>query len=265
MTESDVKPEGSGEGAPTRSAEGEVRIDAPPRRVWRALTEAAELERWFPLEAGVEPGEGGTIRMSWGGGIEGTAKILVWDPPHHLRTSWDWGAAVTDYHIEADGEGTYLRVVTSGFPMDAAWDDWVEGTVRGWAYELGSLKTYLEEHAGEDRAVVYLRRVVPLDHETIWTRLTGPEGLGDAWLGGEVIDDSPPRQRALLPERAPGAMLRLSVEPSHGSDGPAGSLEATLFLTAWGEARERLSGVEAEWSRLLDRLFPEGTDPTQAA
>lgn len=44
-----------------RSAGGTVEIEAPIERVWRALTEAAELERWFPLEARVEPGEGGSI------------------------------------------------------------------------------------------------------------------------------------------------------------------------------------------------------------
>lgn len=35
--------------------------------VWRALTEAEELTRWFPLQARVTPGEGGEIWMSWNG------------------------------------------------------------------------------------------------------------------------------------------------------------------------------------------------------
>ncbi|HET6639495.1 MAG TPA: SRPBCC domain-containing protein, partial [Gemmatimonadota bacterium] len=40
----------------TRAAKGEIAIDAPVEVVWKALTDARELERWFPLEARVKPG-----------------------------------------------------------------------------------------------------------------------------------------------------------------------------------------------------------------
>lgn len=33
-----------------------VGIEASPDAVWKALTEPAELARWFPLEASVKPG-----------------------------------------------------------------------------------------------------------------------------------------------------------------------------------------------------------------
>ena len=250
----------------TRSVEGEVRIEAPPERVWRALTAADELERWFPLEAEVEPGEGGSIYLSWGGEVAGASEILVWEPPHHLRTSWDWGGAVTDYYVEAaEGGGTHLRVVTSGFPTDASWDDWVEGTRRGWAYELRSLRHYLERHDGKDRTVVYVRRAVDLEREEIWERLTGPAGLDVRWLEGEVVDDAPPTQRALRPRALEDALLRISVEPGHGADGPSGAMEATLFLSAWGDDRGRLEGLEKEWRTVLEQLFPEGEDPAAGA
>ncbi len=48
-----------------RSVERTIEIDAPVRDVWRALTDADELMRWFPLEARAEPGEGGSIWMRW--------------------------------------------------------------------------------------------------------------------------------------------------------------------------------------------------------
>lgn len=48
----------------TWCATGHIEIDATPERVWKALTDAADLVRWFPLEAKVEPGEGGGIYMS---------------------------------------------------------------------------------------------------------------------------------------------------------------------------------------------------------
>ena len=49
----------------TRSITKEVRIDAPVEAVWKALTDAAELTRWWPLDAKVKPGPGGFIWMSW--------------------------------------------------------------------------------------------------------------------------------------------------------------------------------------------------------
>lgn len=65
----------------TRSATGRVEVEASPERVWKALTDAAELVRWFPLEARVEPGEGGTVFMSWKNEYAGESKILAWRRP----------------------------------------------------------------------------------------------------------------------------------------------------------------------------------------
>ncbi len=92
-----------------RSAEGRVEIDAARERVWRALTEAGELERWFPLEAEVVPPEaGGRIWMSWGDDQSAWLTVEAWEPPHHLRITWQWGdgpAQVTDYRLESGGGG----------------------------------------------------------------------------------------------------------------------------------------------------------------
>ena len=243
-----------------RSAEGRVEIDAPPERVWRALTDARELERWFPLEAKVEPGEGGTIYMSWKNEFEGTSNILAWEPPRHLRTSWDWGGQVTDYLLEGEGGRTVLRVVTSGFPEGASWDDWIEGTRRGWAFELASLKHYLERHAGEERGVVYVRRRVTLPAGEAWERLVGPDGLDARWLEGRRFDDEPPVQVAAVVDDPADAVLRVSIEPTHEG---GGARDVTLFLSAWGEsaAAETLAAVRSEWTDALTRAFPEGETP----
>ena len=45
----------------TRTIEKELEIDAPIEAVWKALTDAEELTNWFPLEARVKPGVGGSI------------------------------------------------------------------------------------------------------------------------------------------------------------------------------------------------------------
>src|SRR5687768_3774184 len=71
-----------------RTVRGEVEIDAPVERVWQALTVADELMRWFPLDARVEPGAGGSIFMSWNNEFSGASQILDWEPPRLLRTTW---------------------------------------------------------------------------------------------------------------------------------------------------------------------------------
>lgn len=248
----------------TRSASGEVRIDATPERVWQALTEARELERWFPLHANVSPGPGGSLWMSWGDEYTEAMPIKAWDPPRHLRTAWPWGgnAIVTDYHLSADGDATLLRVVTSGFSNDAGWDDWVEGTVRGWAFELRSLKHYLERHGGQDRRALFLRRRVQLSREDVWDRLTRDAGLADHWLHGERIDETPLVQLAMILDEPADAMIRVSVEPVHADNaahGDGASHDATLFISLWGYSASRLDAIDGEWTEALERIFPEGT------
>lgn len=256
---SGADPRAVSEAGKTRSAEGQVEIDAPPERVWRALTEAEELIRWFPLEARVEPGEGGSVWMSWKNEYAGASEILVWEPGRHLRTSWGWHEGegpvqVTDYWLEGRGGRTVLRVVTSGFPTDASWDDWVEGTRKGWAFELASLRHYLEHHDGEDRDVLYLRRRVDRSREEIWSRLFGAEGLGGRPLGGRPIDEDRPVQYAAIVDDPPGGLFRVSSEPCmEGVE----KRDVTLWLSAWGDHAGRLAELRKDWSALLERLFPE--------
>lgn len=258
--------DGSGEEShPTtgRSAGGEIEIDAGPERVWRALTEAAELERWFPLDAEVEPGEGGSMTLSWGNEFASTSEILAWEPGRRLRTAWgDWhgedAGQVTDYLLEARHGRTFLRVVTSGFPDDAAWDDWVEGTRRGWRFELRSLKEYLERHDGRERSVIYLRRRVPLDAREAWDRIFAPDALGWPPMEGEPFDQAPPLQYAARIEDPEGGLLRVSLEPC----GPeVQGRDVTLWLQAWGDEARGLPEIESDWTRLLERVFPDGETP----
>lgn len=248
----------------TRSAEGTIAIEASPERVWRALTDARELERWFPLDARVEPGEGGSIWMSWRNEFDGEMRIRVWDPPAHLQTAWSFHEAdapgqVTDYLIGANETGrTVLRAVTSGFPMDPSWDGWVDGTTRGWAFELRSLKHYLEHHEGEPRHVVYRRRRVRQSVEEAWRMLQADPDVA-RWLAlGEAFERASDGQHAAVLPAPHDDLFRLSTEP--GAPG-ADQRDVVVFLSAWGDAERRVMKLDAEWTELLERVFPEGTTP----
>ncbi len=247
----------------TRSAAGQVEIEATAERVWQALTRAEELERWFPLDAKVKPGPGGSIWMSWRNEYAGDMKIQVWDPPRHLRTAWSFHEGeetgqVTDYLLEARGGSTVVRAVTSGFPMDPSWDGWVEGTRRGWAFELRSLKHYLEHHAGQPRHVVYLRRRVPLSRADAWARLAREPELIPWMVQGEVFDREHAHQVAAVVHEPADGLFRVSVEP--GAPG-VDQVEVVLWLSGWGAVEARLREIEAQWAALLARVFPDGTTP----
>ena len=101
---------------PQRILEVSVEVNAPANAVWRALTEAEELTRWFPPVARVVPGAGGSMFLSWGDGVEGSGLIEIWEPNRRLRVIESAGAV--DYLIEAQGEVTVLRIVHSGFGAD---------------------------------------------------------------------------------------------------------------------------------------------------
>jgi len=243
----------------TRSAKGRIEVQASPDAVWKALTNAAELVRWFPLEARVEPGEGGSVFMSWKNEHAAESKILAWEPHQRLVISWGWGddadtqPQVTEYRIESRGITTILDVVTSGFPNDASWDAYVEGTNHGWIFELQSLKQYIEGHAGEDRDVINIRRRTPVSADEAWHRIFSDAGLGPDPLGGEVFDKTPSLQYAAVVEQG---LFRVTFEPC----GPGiDAREVSLWLQAWGSDRECLPALEAQWLRLLERLFPDGT------
>ncbi len=60
----------------------ERRLAHPPEKVWRALTEPAELSRWYPFAVTeMQLRVGGTIRFDDGQGIVMDAVVTVLDPP----------------------------------------------------------------------------------------------------------------------------------------------------------------------------------------
>lgn len=145
----------------TRSHETSIEIRATPAEIWKTITEAEEIARWFAPEASVTPGEGGKMTISWGGGMEITHNISTWEPNQHLRTEAETPRApsaapeslallAVDYYIQAkDGGTAVLRVVQSGYPNDAAWDGEFDGTKHGWQLFLLVLKHAIEVHKGK--------------------------------------------------------------------------------------------------------------------
>ena len=70
-------------------------------RVWRAVTEPAELARWFVAEAPWKPEEGEVFEA------EGeTGRITALQPPHLI--AWTWGVERYCFELTPESDGCLL-------------------------------------------------------------------------------------------------------------------------------------------------------------
>ena len=265
----------------TRSFEMQLEIDAPPEAVWKAITDAQELTQWFPLDAKVKPGVGGTIWSSWGPPFEGESVIQIWEPDRHLRTGWPtWGAQpdserqrlAVDYHLEGRGGKTILRLVHSGFGKDAKWDKEYDGVSRGWAFDLRGLRHYLESHRGKVRRVVWARKYTELSVPDAVSRVIGPtgrvlrgpiEGLkeGDRYrlelvgmdrhIEGVVATNIRPRNFSGSVTNLDNAFFRSELEAC----GPDGKEEIWVWFSTYGMPAEECDKLERGIRSALDRAL----------
>jgi uncharacterized protein YndB with AHSA1/START domain len=218
-------------------------LDATPDEVWRALTDAEELVRWFPLQARVTPGEGGTMSWDWDGQFTWNSRIDVWEPGRRLvlvedRPSVDVKGTplpgpshriAMEFTLESHAGKTRLRLVHSGFGRGSNWDDELDSIGAGWQYELRGLRHYLEHHKGRDRVNAAVNQFATMPRETLWKRLFSPAGFvvtsgrlahderctirsaaGDQ-LEGTVLWHNPGRDVALLVDSLGGGLFRVSA------------------------------------------------------
>jgi uncharacterized protein YndB with AHSA1/START domain len=130
-----------------RSLEKELFIKATPERVFQALTEKEELERWFLVKAELDLRPGGAIRFEWGPGIFNVGKILVLEPPHRLSYTWEAlepSPTTITFELAAENDGTRLRLIHTGIGEGEDWDSYYASISRGWPAHLKNLTSWLE-------------------------------------------------------------------------------------------------------------------------
>jgi len=233
-------------GPEARRVERSVNIAAPVDAVWRALTDATELTRWFPMRARVIPGAGGLIHMQWDETYDAESRIEAWEPNRHLRIGFPHHPPVllaTDYYLESDKGRTVLRVVTSGFGEGADWDEWFGGVSAGWDFELRGLKHYLEHHRGRDRVVAMARVPFTRDRAEVWQELTGPGGwLERTGLSGTVLLKTAPTQLVMTVAQYNNAILRVEIEMRR---------HVIAWMATYGVATDTVNAAQREWQRSL--------------
>ena len=178
----------------SRSIDVAVDIAASPDTVWNALTDPAELVRWFPLQAEVTPGVGGKVRWSWDDKWTWESRIDLWEPGRRLRLVQDdaqpfdveggfladdatQGRRVAmDFTLETVAGRTRLHLVHSGFGFGERWDDEVDGVTVGWNHELRGLAFYLERHRGKARHSALAHLTWNESQAAAWRKLLSPAG-----------------------------------------------------------------------------------------
>lgn len=271
----------------TRGQEHVITIDASPADVWKAISEAEEVTRWFVVDAEIDGRVGGTYRISWGEGMDGVSDITVFDPERHLQVQHRpmegapdlaTGPMIEEYFIESDGDRTTVRLVSSGIPETEDWDWFYEGTKRGWTIFMLGLRHYLENHFGTPRDQVVSMIGLPGSCEDAWPVLFGPDGLGlsgalegaaagDSYegttsfgqaLSGEVLLIDPPYRLLATVEGLNDALLGATLEQMGDSN------FLYLALSTFGLGAERVEALRAEWEPFGAGLFPAGKPPEEA-
>jgi uncharacterized protein YndB with AHSA1/START domain len=249
------------------SLEKTIEVDGTPEQVWNALTDPKELVKWFPLEARVTPGVGGKFFVSWGPDCEGEAEIIAWEPGK--RIAWKEPLATVEFTIEARGRKTLVRMVQSGFFSGEAWEnEWFESTDYGWGFILLSLQWSLERHPGVDRQVRWPRQKVSLTREETYARLLRAGSLfagdlttfkpgdsfalktttGENWTG-QLEFIKPLRGFCLSIRELNDALLWVTIE------GSPESIEAQIWLAAFGLDENKLNNFQQQWSQRLSQIL----------
>lgn len=227
----------------SREVVKEVTIQAPVEAVWKALTDARELTQWFPLNARVTPGVGGSIWISWGDGAEGEAPITGWEPNRHFQWTESRGPVkiAIDFHLETRGGATVVRLVQSGFGDGPEWDDEFHMVEGGWSYFMAHLQWYLERHRDVRRDVIGLRDQVALTREEAFTRLLS---LTDQLVTTPVVQRPATCQAAFVIPSLNDAILFIEIEPG------AEKVRAGFWLSTYGFSPDAFESLRARFTTL---------------
>ncbi len=180
--------------------------------VWAALTTEDGLTSWFVVDATVDLGPGGSVRLDWGTGMQAFGEYVDVEPPRRLRLVYGYEdgepSGGEEWLLTHDGGVTHVRLINSLPVADGAtWDDTYPGIVRGWALFTRTLRWILDQGLPLRRATEPL--VAPLG-DGAWDRVLGALGLGATPAVGASI--ATPAGDAEVLEAVDGYSLLLAFD-----------------------------------------------------
>ena len=127
----------------------QLRIHAPPSRVFQAITTAEEIRNWWTRDATIEPKVGAKGEFGfYGRRLIAEIEVAELQPPFSVKwrvTNRAWHGKDIEFGLSADGNDPVLTFAHRGFQQ--ADDGYASATTR-WGYYLVSLKRHIEGRRG---------------------------------------------------------------------------------------------------------------------
>jgi len=163
-----VKKEPSGR----RSVQVEVEVPGTPEEVWRAIGTGAGISSWF-VPTKLDERVGGKLTCTFAPGMESSATITAWNPPHYSAAEGPLGpnapTLATEWFVEARSGGTCIvRVVHSLFASTDDWDKQLEDSESGWPAFFHTLRLVLTHFRGQQFAAIHELSMPPGPQSQLW-------------------------------------------------------------------------------------------------
>jgi uncharacterized protein YndB with AHSA1/START domain len=130
-----------------------IYVDAPPARVFSALTEPEDVLSWMDAErAVVDARAGGRFTAVRADGSTVTGGIAVYEPDtrleieeyFHEKDGERRGPMHLRFHLVAQGDGVWLTVRQDGLDTAKGWEDFARETRRELVRSTVALKRHVE-------------------------------------------------------------------------------------------------------------------------
>ncbi len=125
-------------------------VDAPPERVYAAITRQEGLAAWWTAQAKATPVVGSTADFKFGDRYYTAMRIKALEPPR--RVEWDctagddeWVGTTVVFNLEKKGDQTLVRFVHGGWRSET---DFFASCNYNWGHYMASLKSYCETGTG---------------------------------------------------------------------------------------------------------------------
>lgn len=122
----------------------ERRSKHPAERVWRAITDPAEVAAWMTIPARIELRVGGEYFVDFKGSSDENLDGVIVRVEPERQLAYAWGVSVVEWALEPDGDGCRYRFVHHGMPIRGIPDE--EGVAAGWHVWLDDLEDFLSGH-----------------------------------------------------------------------------------------------------------------------
>jgi uncharacterized protein YndB with AHSA1/START domain len=123
-------------------------IKAPPEDVYYAFGTAQGWRDWMCDSARFESRTGGTYQLSWNSGWFAAGTVNDIERPGRILLAWrgkdDPGYSKVSIHLAAEGEGTRLDILHSGFGQGEDWELVRKESEKGWEIGLENLESIFD-------------------------------------------------------------------------------------------------------------------------